>query len=212
MPEPLIQSDTTPPNSGDAGRESAPLALLLTRPGAACPHCRYSLTGLAGQSAVPDRCPECGGGLEAGLVRSTGPLRLRRLMVLMFAWLAFAGTMNATRRGLLIHDFLDRQAVMARVGSGRTGASISIVGGQIITGGGRGGGVSSVPGDWWLEVGGWSVLGLVGLGGAALSLMLTTGQVRREKRLMLLLVLAFLGYWGYHSIQFALELVGRFGA
>jgi hypothetical protein len=194
------------PGSGSGsgfGREGDPLAMLLARPGAACPHCRYSLAGLAGGS--PDRCPECGGGLEAGFVGSTGPRRLRTLMALMFGWLAFAGSMNSARWALIVSSYLERQAAFARAGAAR-GSAVVVVGGRVLAPGG------GVPREWWLEVGGWGLLGAVGLFGVVAALRLRAGDTRGEKRLMLLLVLGFCGYWGYHAIQFGLELAGRLGA
>lgn len=199
MPEdaqPSPQSDAT-------GAPDDVLRLLIALPGAACPHCRYSLAGLSGSALPTNRCPECGGGLEAGLVRSTGPTRLRRLMVLMFAWLAFAGCMNATRRAVMVHDWYQSQRAMATVRQQR-GMAITVIQGRIMAGP-----TSPPPREWWLELGGWSVLGLLGLGGAIAAWTLRPGQSARERRLVFLLVLGFIGYWGYHAFQFALELVQR---
>lgn len=181
----------------------------MSLPGAACPCCRYSLDGLAAGAVVPDRCPECGGGLAPGLVAGTGPTRMRRLMLLMFAWLAFAGCMNATRRGFLVFDWLDRSAVVASGGRATgQGGSVRVIAGQVQIFG-VGATPAPVPETWWLELGAWSILGIVGIGGIVGVALLGAGSVAREKRLVSLLVLGFIAYWGYHGFQFALEVFER---
>jgi hypothetical protein len=126
---------------------------------------------------------------------------MRRLMVLMFAWLAFAGTMNATRRGIMVYDWFGSQNPML----GR-GQRIVIINGQMMSA--AAGTVAPVPPSWWLELGGWSVLGLLGVWGVIASAWMAT-TTGREKRLMALLVLGFIAYWGYHGFQFAVELAAR---
>lgn len=196
------ESQPVADGSGDAA-----LRALVASPGAACPHCTYSLEGLARSGVTPTRCPECGGGLEAGLVRGVGPGRMRRVMVLMFAWLAFAGCMNATRRGIAVFDWLDMQrfvpartATRSLQGGVLNPSTVTITSGPRMT--------TPMPTTWWLELGGWSVLGLLGLWGIIATLALAT-TVQREKRLVVLLVLGFIAYSGYHGFQFAIELAAR---
>lgn len=184
-----------------AGERDAALRALVSLPGAACPHCGYSLEGLAAGGAAVSKCPECGGGLEAGLVRGVGSRRMRRVMTLMFAWLAFAGCMNATRRGIAIFDFIEMQSSF-----GTRSRGITVIGGQIVRTPGPL--APAIPATWWLELGGWSVLGLLGLWGIVATAWLMS-TVRREKRLIVLLVLGFIAYWGYHGCQFVFEIVAR---
>lgn len=188
-----------------------PLRALVARPGATCPHCAYSLAGLADAPDAPTRCPECGGGLLAGLIGSTGPRLARRLMVLMFAWLACAGVMNATRWWMSIEEFLARQAAMNQALSQRAapGSSIAIIRGRII---GPATPPSPVPDEFWGHLAWWSALATVGVGGIVATAFIRPGRVRLEKRLIALLVLAFVGYWGYHAYQFTLDMIRWLGA
>lgn len=180
-----------PPDSGDDA-----LRAVLVR-GAACPHCRYDLAGLGEQDSLPSACPECGTGLEAGLVGRTGPRRLLHLMTLMFAWLAFAGTMNATRAAVQVHEFyLSPQ--WARLNTGTF----------VQTRNGFGGGWSAIPLRMWLDAGGWSALALLGVGGAVAT-AIGRATPRGEKRLFGLLVLGFVAYWGYHGVLFVSEMLAR---
>ncbi len=200
-------SDERPTASGgaDAARDAA-LRAVVSVPGAACPHCRYSLEGLAGEGAAATKCPECGGGLVAGLVGGAGSPRMKRLMVLMFAWLAFAGCMNATRRGLAVWDWYDMQAPTQRQGVVARGSSVVVMSGRVLA---IGGAPTPVPTEWWMELGGWGVLGVLGIGGGVAASLLRTGRVKREKQLLALLVLGFVGYWGYHAFQFVVEIGER---
>lgn len=132
---------------------------------------------------------------------------MKRLMVLMFAWLAFAGCMNATRRGLAICD------VVRLTGAVNTGWTFYTPYSVTTTPGGTASPAASiwslVPSVWWTELSGWSALGIVGLGGAIAAGTLRADGVRREKRLVVLLVLGFVAYWGYHGFQFLLEMIDR---
>ncbi|MEZ6233210.1 MAG: hypothetical protein R3B68_03375 [Phycisphaerales bacterium] len=196
--DPDAPRPATVPNGSGSGSGSGSNALraVLER-GAICPNCRYDLAGLSRAEALPTACPECGTGLEAGLVGTTGPRRFRQLMVLMFCWIAFAGTMNATRLGVRVHEFyLSPQ--WARVNPG----------GLAGVGGGFGGGWSAVPTRLWLEFGGWAALGLVGIAGGLL-VAFGTASPRRERHLLMLLVLGFVAYWGYHGVVFVSEMLAR---
>lgn len=193
--EPRTQGDggQGPPGDGAPGMA---LRAVLATPGARCPHCGYSLEGLScgSDGAI---CPECGGGLEAGLVGAAGPRTVRRLMVLMFAWLAFAGLMNTTRQCLAIYDWH-----LAPAAGGPFGAA----------GGwprGYGGGWSSVPWWSWALTAGWLALGAIGVTGAVAASIMGPGRKGPERLLLRLLVLGFLVYWGYHAVVFAMELASR---
>ncbi|MHC5023077.1 MAG: hypothetical protein ACYTGG_04090 [Planctomycetota bacterium] len=68
------------------------LQAFLASHDAACPVCSYNLRGVAGS-----KCPECGHGLALAVRQ---PRRLGRrfgLLVLLFAWLLLAGSMNSYR-------------------------------------------------------------------------------------------------------------------
>jgi hypothetical protein len=104
--------DTDPPEDGL-------LQQFLDRRDVKCPACGYNLRSAAGRT-----CPECGGQLALSL-DSPDPLTRRRgLLILLFAWLLLAGSMNAVRSGRQVHRMLTQASQVVWIGN--TGQSGSL--------------------------------------------------------------------------------------